>query len=411
MRNRAFHCRLIAASAGFALVCLLAAGVTAAGQTPQNSAAKVSPAPNGSQKDAKLEAWRERWRQRWIAEHSKGQPKTSPDAAQDEKTDDKADRKANEGKAAWRKRWLARHPKAQARPAPAAPAASKIAAPKNAPAIAPKTPPSAAVTSPATPPAPAASAPDKPVTPTPNTNAAAAKVPAAPGANTPAPAAGTPAPANPLGEARPDVPTTPPSKTADKPLDSPLSAVGDGGKMLLYLAPVVLLIVGALRLLRNLQQKNGRLPGPLQSAGRDITPTRPKSGGLLHGLISNLNLQKARENRGNSIRIIESVPLGGANLHIIEVHGKKMLLGATQGGMNMLTEFDEKDSLENNAFRTLLEEAATNLDGLELSGEELPAPLLVETLDAQMRDASSAVVRSARRLRTVQEAEATWMQE
>ena len=182
--------------------------------------------------------------------------------------------------------------------------------------------------------------------------------------------------------------------------------------MFFCLIPTVLVMVGALHLLRRFQEKNGRSPafarmGTAPKSAPKPAPTAPKPG-LLQSLLGGINRNETTE-RG-SIRIIESVPIGGSNLHLIEVRGRTLLLGASASGVNLLTEIEEADSLVNNEFRLLLEQAAGDMDSLGLTDDALPASLLIGTLDDPLRDANRAITRGTRRLRTVQETEAAWEQ-
>ena len=223
-----------------------------------------------------------------------------------------------------------------------------------------------------------------------------------------------------LAGTRPD-PTAEPKKPVDKPLDSPLSAITDGGKMFLYLIPTVLLMIGALRLLRRFQEKNGRLPPLARMAGPQKTPrpslaafnpiSNSNSGGLLRGLVSGMKPPKAPERSGTAMRLTESLAIGGANLHLVEVRGRILLISANASGVSLLTEIEERETLANDDFRRMLEQAASDMDTLDLSVDTLDAPLMIGALDDPLRDASHAVTRSARRLRTVQEAEAAFEQE
>lgn len=182
--------------------------------------------------------------------------------------------------------------------------------------------------------------------------------------------------------------------------------------MFIYLIPTVLLMVGALHLLRRFQEKNGRLPAFARLTGTQkisASPS-PKKGGVLQALLNGMNRSKAPED-ASAIRIVESVPMGGSQLHLIEVRGRSLLLGTNANGVNLLTEIDQADDLVNNEFRLLLEQAAGDMDSLNLTENDLPASLLIGTLDETMRDANRAVTRGTRRLRTVQETEAAWEQE
>ncbi|HZP80321.1 MAG TPA: flagellar biosynthetic protein FliO [Chthonomonadaceae bacterium] len=192
---------------------------------------------------------------------------------------------------------------------------------------------------------------------------------------------------------------------------SPLAAAGDAWKLLVYLVPMLLLILGALRLLRGFYERNGRLPNALQVAsfhagGSRLTP-RASGGGLMRGLIGSFHLNNARRHGGSSIRLVESVPVGGANLHLIEVRGRLLLIGATSAGVSLLTEFRDEGTLEGNDFRMLLQAAASDMDALDLETPDLPAAEMVGTLEDAMRGTSLALVRNARRLHTVQEEEET----
>lgn len=232
-------------------------------------------------------------------------------------------------------------------------------------------------------------------------------------------AAPAPKPAQPAAAAslasvtRPDAFGTPaPAPNHVSPLptqSSPLAAAGDAWKLLAYLGPMLLLILGALRLLRSFYERNGRLPNALQAAsfragGNRLAP-RASGGGLMRNLMGSFHLNNARRHGGGSIRLIESVPVGGANLHLIEVRGRLLLVGATSAGVSLLTEFRDEGTLEGNDFRMLLQAAASDMDALDLETPDLPAAEMVGTLEDAMRGTSLALVRNARRLHTVQEEE------
>ena len=366
-----------------------------------------------SEQKAHTDAWRAEWRKEWVKQAKRSAPSAAPKSA------------------------------ASAAPAPTAPKLeTKPETKPEVKAALPPVPPSvAAVPAAKLPAAPAANLGAAPAVPPKNAAASAKSVPksaAAPPASVSAPApslsakAAAPAPVQPsappasaapekpaekpadnaLSETRPD-PAAEAKKTVDKPLDSPMGAIGDGGRMFLCLIPTVLVLVAALHLLRRFQEKNGRLPafariGAGQKGAAKPAPPLPKPG-ILQSLLGGINRSQTTE-RG-SIRVIESVPVGGSNLHLIEVRGKTLLLGASASGVNLLTEIEEADSLVNNEFRLLLEQAAGDMDSLGLTDDALPASLLVGTLDDPLRDANRAITRGTRRLRTVQETEAEWERE
>ena len=179
--------------------------------------------------------------------------------------------------------------------------------------------------------------------------------------------------------------------------------------MLGYLVPMLLVIVGSLQLLKRFQMRTGRLPGVMQPASKwnvsktNVAP-RP-SGGLLNALIGSFHMNNARQQAGSNIRVIESVPIGGANVHLIEVRGRVLLLGATGSGMRLLAEWQEQQGVESDDFRDLLQAAAADMDALDLNHDAMPATAMVTTLEDLMRETGESVSRRARRLRTVQEVE------
>jgi flagellar biogenesis protein FliO len=221
-----------------------------------------------------------------------------------------------------------------------------------------------------------------------------------------------------LAQTRPDLFTPEeggsPSKSGDKTgshlQDNPFAPVGDAWKMLAYLVPMLLVIVGCLNLLKRFQTRTGRLPGVLQSAansrqGRRRAPSTPRTGGIWNALLGSFHLNNAREQAGHSIRVIESVPIGGANVHLLEVRGRVLLLGAAAGGMSLLAEFDERAEVDPEDFRDLLHAAAADMDALDYAQNDLPAVATMSVLEDLMRDTGQAVAQRSRRLRTVQEVE------
>ena len=222
-------------------------------------------------------------------------------------------------------------------------------------------------------------------------------------------------PTTPIFGTKPDLPGTSAGEAATysgtvQPRESPLSAINDGGRMVFYLFPLLLCVVGAIRLLAKYQQREGRLPGIFAAITsrneearlmRSTSPGKRKTGGLMSALIGSLNLSKARDSGNAAIRIIESVPIAGANLHLIEVRGRSILIGTTAGQVNVIAEFADAQQEEDNRFRSLMEEAATNLDGLEISTLADSSLLVVGSLEEELRDTSASMARSAQRLQTL----------
>lgn len=361
---------------------------------PASPAAKPGAAVGATRSNAAIparksdaDAWRTEWRKKWVAQHANSATKAGAASTQN------------------------RH----AVPAKATPLAS------HAPAISP---------SPASKPISSASVPAKtPVAPTHIPAPAAPAVPTggektAPVTNRPPAQATTQTPtdkaesANALtAETRPDAfgaGDLNASTTKDRTLDSPLAAVGDSWKMIAYLIPVLLVMVVGLNLLRRFQERTGRMPGLLQSAIRQnpraySAPQRYR-GGLVNALIGGFHLNQARQHGGGSIRLVESVPVGNANLHLIEVRGRLLLLGATGGGIALLTEFAEENPLGTDDFRTLLHAAAVDMDSLDLDASGLPTAAVVGALEEGLRDTGDTLARRVRRLRTVQEEEDAYVQ-
>ncbi len=188
--------------------------------------------------------------------------------------------------------------------------------------------------------------------------------------------------------------------------------------MLAYLLPMLLVIVGCLQLLKRFQMKMGRLPGGLGAASAlnqnmntnrgsrwNATPATPASKGLLSTLLAGMAVNKMRQTPGSSIRLLESAPVGGASVHLLEVRGRVLLLGGSATGLTLLTEFEERSNPASNDFRDLLSQAAADMDAIDYEQPDMPATATVSALEDLMRETNQAVSRRARRFHTVQEAE------
>jgi len=156
----------------------------------------------------------------------------------------------------------------------------------------------------------------------------------------------------------------------DRPQESPASTMRDAWKLLAYLAPVLLLVLLAIRGLKALYTKQGKL------------------GSFSNSLAGGLTLFTARKTAGSSIRVLESVPVGTVGLHLVEVRGKLLLLGTSGGNVHLLTE------LEVPPFGAVLKEAG---EGLDPSGEATVAAVVHE-IDNDLRQAKDAVLESAARM-------------
>jgi len=166
----------------------------------------------------------------------------------------------------------------------------------------------------------------------------------------------------------------------DRTQDSPAAAMGDAWKFLLYLLPILGVIVLVTRGLRAFYQRTGGLPS------------------LRQGLLGGLNLANARRVGGSNLRVVESVPIGTAGLHLVEARGRLLLLGTSGSGITLLTELNEEREMPEAAFHSLLRAAAEDMeDGLD----EANAPLssVIGSLDDTLRDVREAIARNAARVR------------
>lgn len=213
----------------------------------------------------------------------------------------------------------------------------------------------------------------------------------------------------------------PPSKT----LDSPMQAVGGAWKMLVYLVPILLIVIGGLALLRHFHERTGSLPLPLQAMARRLSggmptiasgaassPSKNTGHGILTALLGSFTKSTSARNRAeSSIRVLESTPVGGANLHLIEVRGRVLLLGVTGMTISVLTDFDASEDhpvterADTDRFRDLLESASLDMDDLDFSGEELPAVAVVASMEDRLRGTSDALEQRVQRLRSTRETE------
>lgn len=176
-----------------------------------------------------------------------------------------------------------------------------------------------------------------------------------------------------LDDAKPD--------PADRPNDGPAPTFGGGLRMLLYLLPVLALVVLGVRALKLVQQRVG------------VAPITRK--GLIGGLIE----ANARRNGGGSIRVVESAPIGGVVLHLVEVRGKALLLGATAGSVAVLAEFEPPKLAPEEEFRAIMERARAEMFGPDPAAESNLVGA-IGALDDNLRKAREAIARGVARSRT-----------
>ncbi|MGC8668592.1 MAG: flagellar biosynthetic protein FliO [Chthonomonadales bacterium] len=158
----------------------------------------------------------------------------------------------------------------------------------------------------------------------------------------------------------------------DRPQESAASTLRDAWKLLAYLAPVLLVVLLAIRGLKALYAKHGRLPS----------------------LPGGLTLWTARKAGGSSIRVLESVPVGVVGLHLVEVRGKLLLLGTTGSAVSVLTEIEAATQSDGFSFDALLEGAEERLTA---KGDGAIAAVVHE-IDDDLRQAKDAVLETAARM-------------
>jgi flagellar biogenesis protein FliO len=165
--------------------------------------------------------------------------------------------------------------------------------------------------------------------------------------------------------------------------DTPAANAGDTFRMLLVLLPVLGGIVLAVRGLKSIQQRTGTLP--------DFRK------GLRGAILGGFNLNNARKTGGSSIRVVESIPLGSASIHLIEARGRVLLLGATGGSMSTLADLTDTSAgaAEDSDFRSILNNMSDDLAADYDYGVQGGLGVVVGNLDDQIREAREAIARTA----------------
>jgi uncharacterized protein YgiM (DUF1202 family) len=140
------------------------------------------------------------------------------------------------------------------------------------------------------------------------------------------------------------------------------SPVSDGFRMILYLIPVLILVIVVIRVLRYYYLHNGALPWSSRS------------------VISSLKLFSIKPTAGHSIRVVESAPVGNITLHLVEVRGSLLLIGASPQGVTLLKEYhDLNDTSE--SFSSLLSSAEGDMNEPESALSEV-----IDSLDDSLRE-------------------------
>ena len=221
----------------------------------------------------------------------------------------------------------------------------------------------------------------------------------------------TPIPPSLYGQTKPDGFGASAESMKDHTQNSPIGAVNDSGRMIFYLIPTLAVLMLTLHLLRKFMEKSGRISrtdlqnGSARNSLRQWNYPREKKAGLLRMLLTRMQTTPDTKRAGN-IHVIESIPLGNTHIHLVEVRGRTLLLGANAAGVNLLTELeaDEIDDIQD-SFHSQLQAASADLDVLDLAHTETPLQSMVATLEDVMRETREAVSSRTRRLRTLREDE------
>lgn len=118
-----------------------------------------------------------------------------------------------------------------------------------------------------------------------------------------------------------------------------------------------------------------------------------------------MRLAQARERAGATLRLVESLPLGAAQLHIVEARDRTLLVGATAAGVTLIADLDAPAPAPLESFQSELEAAAEDLDSLDQEGATSGASEAVLSLDSLLRQAGGSIAVRAEGLRRADPAE------
>jgi SH3-like domain-containing protein len=170
--------------------------------------------------------------------------------------------------------------------------------------------------------------------------------------------------------------------------DTPAASAGESFRVLIVLLPILGGIMLAVRGLKSVQQRTGTLP--------DFRK------GLRGAILGGFNLNNARKTGGSSLRVLESIPIGTASLHLVEARGRVLLLGASGGSLSTLADLTESNqgtgAGADSEFQSILDGMSDDLteDYSDLKGG---LGVIVGSLDDQIREARESISRTAVRTR------------
>lgn len=157
-------------------------------------------------------------------------------------------------------------------------------------------------------------------------------------------------------------------QTRPDPVDhtrpSTFGTITAGWKMILYLLPMLALIWLALKGLRRIY------PGAMIAGTkmqRPIPEANFSRGVLKHGFAGWKFGAFKRKETGN-IRVIESLPIGAIGLYLVEVRGRLLLLGSSNGGLTVLTEFSDEEEAQSHFDEALKQATQTAVEEPPVTG-------------------------------------------
>jgi len=205
-----------------------------------------------------------------------------------------------------------------------------------------------------------------------------------------------------LTQTKPDLAPAP-ELARDHTIDSPMQAVGDGWKLIAFLLPTLIFVIVCLNLIRRYQQKTGRLPIGLQAAARTVAPKETLLSKTFTALRSGFTANRGAGNT-SGMRLVESLNIGAAAIHLVQVRGRTLLIGGGPTGLSVLSDLSPGESQPSEEFREILQAAAADMDGLDLLDSEMPTSAVVGSLENRMRDTGSALDERLKRLQSLRNA-------
>jgi flagellar biogenesis protein FliO len=194
---------------------------------------------------------------------------------------------------------------------------------------------------------------------------------------------------NVLKDAKPDPGTTATTSKAQPLEGSPLNRVPVAQVVMALFAVLVTTFGVALIARRYIRPAT---PSKLPRSAQKTT-----QGGGLSAMLGGMFARKAQNPAGSNIHIVETMPTGNNSfIHLVEIHGKRFVVGATPWHISMLTEIDDENLTTQAEFRDILRNAASEL--MQDGGQ---GNVTMSQLDDQIRETNNAVVHNIERIRNL----------